>query len=44
MPLRTTFCQEYAEECSGNAQATAEEDWDSCEIQGVGGRWITKRR
>jgi hypothetical protein len=35
-------CEDYAQECSANA--TAEEDWDSCEIQGVGGKWITKRR
>jgi hypothetical protein len=35
-------CQDYAEACS--AKATAEEDWDSCEVQGVGGKWITKRR
>ena len=35
-------CQDYAEKCS--AQATAEEDWDSCEVQGVSGRWTTKRR
>ena len=32
-------CCEYAEECSDTAQATAEEDWDACEITGVGGSW-----
>jgi hypothetical protein len=37
-------CQDYAEECSGKAQGTAEEDWDSCEVQGVSGKWITRRR
>jgi hypothetical protein len=35
-------CEDYAQECS--AKATAEEDWDSCEIQGVSGKWITRRR
>ena len=35
-------CEDYAEECS--AKASAEEDWDLCEVQGVCGRWITKRR
>ena len=35
-------CEDYAEECS--AKATAEEDWDCCQVQGVGGKWIIKRR
>ena len=35
-------CEDYAQECSANA--TAEEDWDSCEVQGVSGKWITRRR
>jgi hypothetical protein len=26
------------------AKATAEKDWDSCEVRGVGGKWSTKRR
>jgi len=33
-------CCEYAEECSDTAQATAEEDWDACEITGVSGAWL----
>ena len=32
-------CDDYAEECSAKAKATAEEDWDQCEIDGVGGSW-----
>jgi hypothetical protein len=32
-------CEEYAEECSAKARRTAERDWDSCKVQGVGGRW-----
>jgi hypothetical protein len=35
-------CGDYIEECS--AKATAEQDWDLCDVQGVGGKWITKRR
>jgi hypothetical protein len=35
-------CEDYAEECS--AETTAKEDWDCCEVQGVGGKWITRRR
>ena len=31
-------CDDYAEECS--AQATAERDWDQCEISGVAGQWV----
>jgi hypothetical protein len=31
-------CDDYAEECS--AQATAERDWDQCEISGVAGQWM----
>ena len=30
-------CDDYAEECS--AKATAEQDWDRCEVEGVGGTW-----
>jgi hypothetical protein len=37
-------CQDYAEECSEKAQATAAEDWDSCEVQGVGGKWVLRGR
>ena len=37
-------CQDYVEECSVKAQATAEDDWDSCEVQGVGGKWVLKSR
>lgn len=32
-------CDEYADECSDTGRKTAEQDWDSCTIQGVGGRW-----
>lgn len=32
-------CEDYAEECSDTARATAERDWDRCEITGVGGAW-----
>jgi hypothetical protein len=32
-------CGEYAAECSDTAQATAEQDWDSSKIIGVGGEW-----
>ena len=32
-------CCDYAEQCSDTAQATAEQDWDACEITGVGGTW-----
>ena len=35
-------CEDYAEECS--AKATAGDDWDRCEVQGVGGKWTAKRR
>ena len=35
-------CQDYADECA--AKTTADEDWDACEVQGVGGKWITRRR
>jgi len=37
-------CGDYIEECSVSAQATAEEDWDRCEVQGVGGKWTLKGR
>ena len=37
-------CEDYSQDCSPKAQSTAEEDWDRCEVQGVGGKWITKRR
>lgn len=37
-------CGDYIEDCSASAQATAEEDWDSCEVQGVGGKWTLKGR
>jgi hypothetical protein len=30
-------CEDYADQCSANAQPTAEQDWDSCRVQGVGG-------
>jgi hypothetical protein len=30
---------DYADERSAAAQARAEEDWDRCQIQGVGGQW-----
>ena len=33
-------CCDYAEQCSDSAQATAEEDWDGCQITGVGGTWV----
>ena len=33
-------CCEYAEECSDTAQATAEEDWDACEVETVSGAWL----
>ena len=32
-------CDDYADECSALAQATAEQDWDQSEISGVGGQW-----
>ena len=35
-------CEDYAEQCS--AKATAEVDWDLCEVQGVGGKWTVRRR
>lgn len=35
-------CGDYAEQCS--AKSTAEEDLDSCEVQGVGGKWVLKGR
>ncbi len=31
----------YADECSDQARKTAEQDWDQCEVQGVGGQWAT---
>jgi hypothetical protein len=37
-------CDEYAAECSDTAQATAEQDWDRCEIQGVGGQWVVTEK
>lgn len=37
-------CGDYTEKCSSVAQATAEEDWDSCEVQGVSGKWTIKAR
>lgn len=37
-------CGDYIEECSSSAQATAEKDWDRCEVQGIGGRWVLKGR
>ena len=37
-------CAEYTERCSAKAQSTAEEDWDSSEVRGVGGKWVTKSR
>lgn len=37
-------CGDYIEECSASAQATAEEDRDCCEVQGVGGKWVLKGR
>ena len=30
-------CEDYAEGCS--AKPTAEEDWECCKIEGVGGTW-----
>jgi len=35
-------CDDYADECSDTAQATAEQDWDQCEITGVGGTWLVQ--
>ncbi len=35
-------CENYIEVCP--SKATAEDDWNSCEVQGVGGKWITRRR
>lgn len=32
---------DYVEKCSDLARETAEDDWDGCKIQGVGGRWTT---
>lgn len=32
-------CMDYLEECSDNAQPTAEKDWDRSRIHGVGGEW-----
>jgi hypothetical protein len=32
-------CEEYADECSALGQPTAEQDWDQCEVSGVGGQW-----
>ena len=37
-PDEEAYC-DYAEECSDTAQATAEHDWDSSRIIGVGGQW-----
>jgi hypothetical protein len=37
-------CGDYIDHCSVTAQATAEEDWDFCEVQGVGGKWLLKGR
>lgn len=33
---------DYANECSDRARTTAEDDWDRCKIQGVGGQWSTQ--
>lgn len=35
-------CCDYAEQCSDAAQATADHDWDECEINGVGGTWLAE--
>lgn len=35
-------CTDYSDECSDSAQATAEHDWDQCQISGVGGAWTVK--
>lgn len=32
---------DYADRCSAQAWATAEADWDRCEISGVSGSWTT---
>ena len=32
-------CEDYADECSARARRTAEEDWDGCKCEGVGGTW-----
>lgn len=32
-------CMDYLEDCSDTAEATAEKDWDSSKIIGVGGQW-----
>jgi hypothetical protein len=37
-------CCEYAEECSDAAQATAEQDWDACEVESVSGAWLATGR
>jgi hypothetical protein len=37
-------CTEYAEACSKAGRATAERDWDRCEILGVGGTWLASTR
>jgi hypothetical protein len=32
-------CMAYVEKCSDRARMTAEDDWDRCEVQSVGGQW-----
>jgi hypothetical protein len=40
--LEEDACGDYAEKCSSAAKVTVEEDWDSCEVQGVSGKWMIK--
>lgn len=35
---------DYVENCSALAEERAEDDWDHCEILGVGGQWITNHK
>jgi hypothetical protein len=39
-PEDTVF-EDYLEACSDTARATAEADWDSTKVEGVGGEWST---
>ena len=32
-------CSDYTDDCSDTAKTTAEQDWDQCQISGVGGAW-----
>ena len=35
-------CSDYIDRCSDTAEATAEQDWDQCEVHGVSGAWLLK--